>query len=211
MVSAITQTAIEHFDRALSAQPARPVTSPGATWASRIAHFFLGSYDEASAWVEKALAEPIRTASAARLRIATAMRLAGRLDAGAESGWRDLRQLDPAFASLRRRGSCAAISRPNIVREVCRRACALRDCPNDRAAPPCRHRVSRRRGLLAADGPRRERHAGGAESHSAGSGRPGDRQPRRAHRQDHGRRPAAGVPQRGQCCALRGRGADGDG
>ena len=34
---------------------------------------------------------------------------------------------------------------------------------------------------------------------------------RRAHRQDHRRRAAAGVPERGQCRALRGRGADGDG
>jgi class 3 adenylate cyclase len=32
-----------------------------------------------------------------------------------------------------------------------------------------------------------------------------------ASRQDHGRRAAAGVPQRGQCGALRSRGTDGDG
>ena len=40
---------------------------------------------------------------------------------------------------------------------------------------------------------------------------PSDRRPRRADRQDHRRRPAAGVPERGQCRALRDRGADGDG
>ena len=91
------------------------------------------------------------------------------------------------------------------------RACDLRDCPNDRAAPPCRHRLSRHRGLLAADGPRRGRHAGSAKSCSTGGRRSRDRQTRRPHREDHGRRLAVGVPERSQCGAMRRRSADGDG
>ena len=57
------------------------------------------------------------------------------------------------------------------LRSTCCEGHALPVCPNDRAAPPCRHRVSRRRGLLTADGPRRGRHPGSVEGRATGSGR----------------------------------------
>ena len=72
-----------------------------------------------------------------------------------------IRQLEPA-TSVSHLKAVLPFRRPEDMARLVD-GLRARGYPNDRAAPPRRHRVGRRRRLLAADGPRRKWHLGGAE------------------------------------------------
>jgi len=74
-----------------------------------------------------------------------------------------------------------------------------------RSSTTCRDSFGRRRRVLPADGHRRERHARGAQGPPRTVRRSRGRRARRADRQHGGRRPAAGVPERGGRHPLRGK------
>ena len=72
-------------------------------------------------------------------------------------------------------------------------------------AQVCRHFVRRCRRLFPADGRRRGRHAGGAQSGAPRSRRSEYRRAQGPHRAHDGRRPAGRIQQRRRCRALRDR------
>jgi TolB-like protein len=88
------ESAIEHFMNSIRQNPRDPgiLDSYGGI---AHAHFCLGNYDEASAWVEKALAEAPNYGPVLRLG-AAADALAGRLER-AQEAVRRVREFDPAF------------------------------------------------------------------------------------------------------------------
>jgi TolB-like protein/class 3 adenylate cyclase len=88
------EIAIEHLARAMRLSPLDPevfVTHLGLA----AAHLFVGRYDEASSWAEKALRQRPNAAGAARVAAASHA-LAGRLEQ-AQKAMAHLRQLDPAL------------------------------------------------------------------------------------------------------------------
>ena len=90
-----------------------------------------------------------------------------------------LKQLDPRLvASLFQRRASGTSARPDDMRTSSSRACDLRACPNDRAAPPCRDPGSRCGRLLEAHRQRRGGNAGSARSTADGDHRAPDRQAR---------------------------------
>jgi TolB-like protein/tetratricopeptide (TPR) repeat protein len=91
----------ERATRAVRLSPLDPLTSLAFTMIGA-GHFFVGRYDEASSWAEKALREQPNWAAAARVAAASHA-LAGRLDQAQKAAAR-LRQIDPTFrvSDLRR-------------------------------------------------------------------------------------------------------------
>jgi tetratricopeptide (TPR) repeat protein len=85
---------IERATRAIRLSPLDPLTSLAFTMIGA-GHFFVGRYDEASSWAEKALREQPNWAAAARIAAASNA-LAGRLDQAQKAAAR-LRQIDPTF------------------------------------------------------------------------------------------------------------------
>jgi TolB-like protein len=85
---------IERATRAVRLSPLDPLTSLAFTMIGA-GHFFVGRYDEASSWAEKALREQPNWAAAARVAAASHA-LAGRLDQARKAAAR-LRQIDPTF------------------------------------------------------------------------------------------------------------------
>src|SRR5260370_842052 len=87
------EMAIEHAARAMRLSP-RDLQVFVAHLVIGAAHFFVGRYDEASAWAEKALREQPNFVAAARIAAASHA-LAGRLEQAQKAMGR-LRQPDPA-------------------------------------------------------------------------------------------------------------------
>ena len=148
------------------------------TMAYPIAYFGVGDHEKVVDWTARMLRERPNVAGALRYRAAS-LALLGRIDEARQVIARILEQTpNYTIAEVRRHHEFnmnSPFKRPGVA-ESLYRGCGLRAFPNDRAAPPCRHRVGRRCGLLAADGPRRGRHAGSAESSASGSDRSSDQQ-----------------------------------
>ena len=146
------------------------------------AHFIIGHYDEAVQWAESSLRLLPNHVTALRILTAS-LSLAGRAEAAAKS-------LGCLSAARSRHADLNAFQ---AARDC---ACANGGEVRRRLAPRWHARMTEQRRLAAivsadvagysqADGPRRGRHTGSAESPSAGDDRPGDRPPWRARRQDH--------------------------
>ena len=88
------EVGIERATHAVRLSPLDPLTSLAFTMIGA-GHFFVGRYDEASSWAEKALREQPNWAAAARVAAASHA-LAGRLDQAQKAAVR-LRQIDPTF------------------------------------------------------------------------------------------------------------------